>query len=334
MHRARRSPESLRPAHLAQALILGLALPAAASAEELATTVAALGAAELASPKAVATCNAPLQGDVCLVFSCAGCAGQTIFDGGRTFTVNVTDTALESQTGYSECTIHDVNVAVRYTHSRIGDTNVSVLRNGDQNILWTNNNCDATVLDALFDDDASNANSCPISSGGARDTNDSLASYNGDGFDAQWQLTINDFVSPGGTGTLDTFALAADVTCLNQPGPDCTSNSTTACLNQNRFKVTMTWRTPQGDSGVGRAVELTSDTAYFWFFDNDNVEVVVKVLDGCGVNNRFWVFASGLTNVEVVITVEDTLTGAVRTYTNPLGEPFQPVQHTGAFLCP
>jgi hypothetical protein len=61
----------------------------------------------------------------------------------------------------------------------------------------------------------------------------------------------------------------------------------------------------------------------------------VKVLNGCGLKQRFWVFAGGLTDVRAVITVTDTESGAVQTYTNPQGAPFWPIQDTGAFAtCP
>ncbi len=95
-----------------------------------------------------------------------------------------------------------------------------------------------------------------------------------------------------------------------------------------------TWWTGAA-SGAGHAVSLTPDTGYFWFFDATNVEVVLKVLDACGFNQHFWVFAGGLTNVQVHLSVTDTLTGVVRTYDNPQGKAFQPVQDTSAFLtCP
>ncbi len=44
---------------------------------------------------------------------------------------------------------------------------------------------------------------------------------------------------------------------------------------------------------------------------------VVKVLNDCGVNSRYWTFAGGLTDVNVILTSTDTQTGAVLTYTNP-----------------
>jgi Alcohol dehydrogenase GroES-like domain len=92
---------------------------------------------------------------------------------------------------------------------------------------------------------------------------------------------------------------------------------------------------PSSSNGQGRGVALTPDTGYFWFFDAANVEVVIKVLNGCGSNSRYWTFAGGLTDVNVILTVTDTQTGVIKTYTNPQGTPFQPIQDTDAFAtCP
>lgn len=55
----------------------------------------------------------------------------------------------------------------------------------------------------------------------------------------------------------------------------------------------------------------------------------------CLSSSRYWVFAGGLTNVQVTTTVTDTQTGTVKIYTNPLGQAFQPTQDTSAFAtCP
>ena len=78
---------------------------------------------------------------------------------------------------------------------------------------------------------------------------------------------------------------------------------------------------------------LTGDTGDFWFFNSANVEVIVKVLDGCVANGHRWVFASGLTNVLATITVTDVLTGVTKSYTNPQGVAFRPIQDTTAFIC-
>lgn len=106
-------------------------------------------------------------------------------------------------------------------------------------------------------------------------------------------------------------------------------------LGGGRFRVTVDWHTPDLDSGIGHPETLTADTGYFWFFRDSNVEVVLKVLDGCPVNGHYWVFAAGLTNVGVELRIEDTLRGETKTYSNAEGQPFQPIQDTAALAtCP
>lgn len=118
-------------------------------------------------------------------------------------------------------------------------------------------------------------------------------------------------------------------------GGTCVPNATTLCLNGGRFRVRATFASPQGQTGTATAVSVTSDTGTFWFFTPNNREAIVKVLNGCTFNQRYWVFAAGLTNVAVTMTVTDTATASVRTYTNPQGTPFAPIQDTSAFAaCP
>lgn len=114
-------------------------------------------------------------------------------------------------------------------------------------------------------------------------------------------------------------------------GGGCQASPSALCLGNGRFSATASWRKLDGTTGQGAAVPITADTGYFWFFSPENIEVVTKVLNGCSVNDRYWVFAGGLTNVEVTLSVTDTQTGEIRTYTNPLGTPFQPLQDTSAF---
>ncbi len=114
----------------------------------------------------------------------------------------------------------------------------------------------------------------------------------------------------------------------------CAALSHVLCLNQERFEVVAFWRT-QTAAGRAAVVKLTDDTGYLWFFSPSNVEVVIKVLDACAPFGRFWVFAGGLTDVQVDIYVTDSHTGAQQIYLNDLGTPFQPVQDTNAFdTCP
>jgi hypothetical protein len=121
-------------------------------------------------------------------------------------------------------------------------------------------------------------------------------------------------------GPVDSARIAAS---------SCTSGPS-LCLNGDRFVAEVSWQDFQGNAGVGRAVSLSNDTGYFWFFDQANVELVVKVLDGRGVNGSFWVFYGSLSSVQYTLKITDTATGRVRTYTNPSGR-MASAADTGAF---
>src|SRR6058998_250662 len=110
----------------------------------------------------------------------------------------------------------------------------------------------------------------------------------------------------------------------------CAASGTVMCLSAQRFSVAVRWTDFQSNTGSGRAVTLTPDTGYFWFFSDNNVELVVKVLDARSFNGRFWVFFGALSNVEYTLTVTDTVTGSVKEYRNPSGQ-FASVGDTAAF---
>ena len=103
-------------------------------------------------------------------------------------------------------------------------------------------------------------------------------------------------------------------------------------LLDGRFEARATWKKRDGTSGVGHAVPLARDSGFFWFFDAAIVEVLVKMVDACGFDgfDNFWVFAGGLTDVEVQLTVTDTWTGQVVHHDNLQGQPFPTLLETGA----
>lgn len=113
-------------------------------------------------------------------------------------------------------------------------------------------------------------------------------------------------------------------------GGSCSQVDDALCLGRERFKVEATWQDAQGNTGRGRAVPITDDSGFVWFFEESNAELVVKILNGCAVNERFWVFAGGLTDVGVTLTIDDTLTGVSSSYVNPVGVPFVPIQDIDA----
>jgi ELWxxDGT repeat protein len=131
--------------------------------------------------------------------------------------------------------------------------------------------------------------------------------------------------SPGGV-----VRRAGHAAQTSQGSTACVTGPTRLCLQQGRFAVDVAWRDFAGHSGVGQASPLTTDTGSFWFFSAANVELMVKVLDGRGVNGKFWVFFAALSTVEYTVTVTDTETGAQRVYVNPSGH-LASVADTSAF---
>jgi virginiamycin B lyase len=107
---------------------------------------------------------------------------------------------------------------------------------------------------------------------------------------------------------------------LDVPAVTCSTEPFSACLG-GRFEVAIEWSVPaQGISGAGVATPLTADTASFWFFSSNNIEVVVKVVDGRAANGSFWVFYGSLSDVEYTVFVRDTETGRLKTYFNASGQ--------------
>jgi len=158
-----------------------------------------------------------------------------------------------------------------------------------------------------------------------------------------WSGATRSYTNSGGAAFPPVLDTGAFRTC-DAPGPATASTSSvmqtasascdgpqSLCLRNQRFRVEARWRTASGASGSGTPTAVTADTGLFWFFAPNNVEVVVKVLDACALNGHFWVFSSGLTDVEVTLIVTDTTTGVVREYANPAGTPYRPIQDTQAF---
>ena len=108
------------------------------------------------------------------------------------------------------------------------------------------------------------------------------------------------------------------------------------CLNDDRFQVEVTWTDFQSNTGSGQVSPIGSaDSGLFWFFDEENLEQLVKVLNGCGLNGHYWVFAAAVTNVQYNLKVTDTQTGVTKTYENPLGTAAPAITDTSAFAtCP
>ncbi len=124
-----------------------------------------------------------------------------------------------------------------------------------------------------------------------------------------------------------TFLVEASI-----PAGTCTANRETLCLRHSRFAVRTHWSAPDGGTGMGNVVRGgTNDSGMFWFFDSQNWETLIKVLDGCDVNGRIWVFGAATTDLGYRIEVMDTLTGEMREYLNEPGAPAPAITDVTAF---
>jgi hypothetical protein len=111
----------------------------------------------------------------------------------------------------------------------------------------------------------------------------------------------------------------------------CVADSTHACLQGGRFRVSASYATRSGQAGEAIVFPLGAESAALWFFEEANLELFVKVIDACAEFDRFWVFSAGLTNLFVRLRVEDTVSGEVELYENPLDRAYQPILDLGRF---
>ncbi len=142
-----------------------------------------------------------------------------------------------------------------------------------------------------------------------------------------YEVTLS--VSDGGvqesTASLTFLVEAA------QPAGTCVADDQTRCLQDSRYAVTVDWWTADS-SGQGNVVYAgTNDSGLFTFFDRNNWEVLIKVLDGCALNDHVWVFGASTTDLGYAIRVTDTVTGTAKQYRNERGTPAPAITDTTAF---
>jgi hypothetical protein len=135
----------------------------------------------------------------------------------------------------------------------------------------------------------------------------------------------------GHAGAWKLFAIELSPPPGGGGGGLCQHTETALCLGGGRFRATLGWKSGPGSQGAGHARSLGRDSGWFWFFGPDNAEVLVKVLDGCAVNDAYWVFAAGLTTLEVDLRVEDLLAHEAWTYHARGGGNFESTSDSEAF---
>lgn len=137
------------------------------------------------------------------------------------------------------------------------------------------------------------------------------------GLVAVWHLDANGNDALGGHNgtTVGTAAYLNGAVAAN-----CVATSTSLCL-ETRFAVSATYTTSGGAHGNGTVVPgASTNSGLFWFFSSDNWELLVKELNGCGLNSRRWVFSAATTNVAYRLTITDVTHGVTKIYFNYQGE--------------
>jgi photosystem II stability/assembly factor-like uncharacterized protein len=125
------------------------------------------------------------------------------------------------------------------------------------------------------------------------------------------------------TGTFTGAASAAGVRAAVRAGTSA-PGSTLALLG--RFTATLSAIDPRtGNEAAGVPVARDPKWGYFSLpaFTGDATfpEVFVKMVDGRSLGGAFWVFHTGLTDLEYALTVTDSTTGAQRVYHNERSDP-------------
>lgn len=173
--------------------------------------------------------------------------------------------------------------------------------------------------------------------------------YYGELTDLNFTITVTDTTTgdtktyqntPGDCGAIDEDAFAAAAnsaersTGLSLNGPaaflgagsairkatqrgTCVPSAGTLCLDNRRFKLTTSWMNQfDGQSGTGAARSLSDLSGLFTFTDPTVVELVAKVVQ---FTDRTAFYYASLSDLGYTITVEDTIGGTTKTYTNPPG---------------
>ncbi|HVS16711.1 MAG TPA: choice-of-anchor B family protein [Thermoanaerobaculia bacterium] len=127
----------------------------------------------------------------------------------------------------------------------------------------------------------------------------------------RYRLAAGDGHLEGGSSNLEVESAAAPGVCVESPAA--------ACLQGGRFRLEVAWRDAAGVVRPATLDALGDETAQAWFFEPDNVELLVKVLDATAYAAHYWMFYGALSDLAYTVTVTDTANGRVRRYANPAG---------------
>ena len=160
-------------------------------------------------------------------------------------------------------------------------------------------------------------------------------SFNGAPAIARVVVTSGDVAIDGGGEPVGHDAVAADDFLYSEPveaeNGGCVATPTALCLTAGRFRVEATFFAAQTGSGIARVVPLNANSGTMTFFSPQVSEVLIKVINACALNNRFWVYGAAATDVGYDITVTDTATDDTKVYSKTQGPPAPALTDSDAF---
>ncbi len=106
----------------------------------------------------------------------------------------------------------------------------------------------------------------------------------------------------------------------------CVGSASSLCLLGGRFVATVQAVDPRtGRLEVGRAVPQADRFGYFslpgFTGDPSFPEILVKMVDATSFDGGYWVFHSGLTDLQYTLSIVDTVTGRQKSYRNDRSDP-------------
>ena len=124
------------------------------------------------------------------------------------------------------------------------------------------------------------------------------------------------------TGTAGSSEASNEIPAKTRAGVEpapCVADGDSLCLLGGRYRVEAVFKNQHagGATGAGRAVPSSDRAGYFWFFNPNNFELVVKMLPGAALNGHSWLFYGALSDVEYWVVATDLETGETSSYHNP-----------------
>ena len=111
----------------------------------------------------------------------------------------------------------------------------------------------------------------------------------------------------------------------------CFEEETIDCLQKGRFELKAFFiNSNERYQARVRDALIGDATTLFYFFSFNNPELMIKVIDGCGINGYYWVFASAATDLKYSFRIYDYLKQRFKSYSPRQGDL---VSDVSAFSC-